>query len=484
MKIQRVCFLLIGLPLFLASPGFGQDIGQRNYLIEYVRLPYFQLSESIRTYQQKISMNKYVSQLLKETGLENAIKSELKDYMVLDGYEISETDPDLYILVNLATSKPLTPKLKVFSNSYSVRNEDGTVQSVPYSSFCYEIDYGVATLQLQIKTRQGVFLERTIEAPMLQTVFGSRGYETRYRSQESLQKGWESGKGPFLKRLANRLFTAMPNEVSDILSEYCLRQLQHRLSLEYIVRPEKNTTHTYEDFDKASLLLVEALKELKKDSIVLTNRLLKTDRSPIRTKIQEAIQIWEGLLAQADPKDNKARINKKIARILYFNLAKAYLWIEDYPKAQEYLQLRRDNKGGIAGIGDKSPKLNAFEKFLRTQELRARQNEWRLAEESNPLLAEEFKKGSKENLPILPNPLTSTSQWMAKEWEQMIIPSCSITSPLVPASVREEPLFTKYIQRAFCKLRSPESILMVVFTKSGAHWIYSSNFLRICWESC
>ncbi|GAB4398761.1 MAG: hypothetical protein OHK0053_17950 [Microscillaceae bacterium] len=390
MKIQNVYLLLVGLSLFLASPGFGQDIGQRRYTIEYARLPYFQLPESIRTYQQKISLNKYVAQLFKETGLENAIKSDLKGYLALDGYEISETDPDLYIIVTLATSKPLTSKLKVFNNSYSLNTADGTVQKVPYSSFCYEMDYGVATLQLQIKTRQGVFLERTIEAPLLNTVFGSQGYNTRYRSQEALKAGWEKEKLGFLQRLAGRLFATLPNEVSDVLGEYCLRKMHHQLMLEYVSLPEKNTNHTYGDLDQANQLLIEALEGLKKDSIVPTNRLIKTDRGPIRAKIQEAIQIWEGLLAQVDPKDNKARINKKIARILYFNLAKAYLWIEDYPKAQEYLQLRRDNKG----VGGEA-KLNAFEKFLRSQELRARQNEWRLADEANPLLAEEFKKGLK-----------------------------------------------------------------------------------------
>lgn len=49
--------------------------------------------------------------------------------------------------------------------------------------------------------------------------------------------------------------------------------------------------------------------------------------------IKELIPVYESQLKEYDPTNKKARINKNIAQALYLNLAQAYIWTNDYEKA-------------------------------------------------------------------------------------------------------------------------------------------------------
>mgnify|MGYP006091150603 FL=1 len=58
-----------------------------------------------------------------------------------------------------------------------------------------------------------------------------------------------------------------------------------------------------------------------------------------KSELNEAIQIWESELAEADLNDKKARINKKVTQSIYQNLIEASIFREEFIKAQDYLIL-------------------------------------------------------------------------------------------------------------------------------------------------
>lgn len=58
--------------------------------------------------------------------------------------------------------------------------------------------------------------------------------------------------------------------------------------------------------------------------------------TPDFSKLDESIEVWEKEVATADIGNKDARINKKIARQLYFNLAVAYMYQNKYPEAIKY----------------------------------------------------------------------------------------------------------------------------------------------------
>jgi hypothetical protein len=61
------------------------------------------------------------------------------------------------------------------------------------------------------------------------------------------------------------------------------------------------------------------------------------DKSNAKENISKAINIWLDQLAQSDLSDNKSRINKKSTALLYANLAEAYLWVDEFDKADLYI---------------------------------------------------------------------------------------------------------------------------------------------------
>lgn len=61
-----------------------------------------------------------------------------------------------------------------------------------------------------------------------------------------------------------------------------------------------------------------------------------------KVEIQKCVTLWEKELEEVDLGDKKARINRKMAGVLYQNIINGYIWLEDYDKAQSlYDELRR-----------------------------------------------------------------------------------------------------------------------------------------------
>lgn len=54
------------------------------------------------------------------------------------------------------------------------------------------------------------------------------------------------------------------------------------------------------------------------------------------SSFNKAINIWEKVLEQYDPNNKKARINREVAWYTMLNLGEAYLWINNFEKADEY----------------------------------------------------------------------------------------------------------------------------------------------------
>ena len=80
------------------------------------------------------------------------------------------------------------------------------------------------------------------------------------------------------------------------------------------------------------------------------------ERKSAIAKIENGIEIWEDALEETNPFDNKDRVNKKVTALLYANLAEAYMWINDFDAADNYLQ-----KAKIGGVS----KYKTFAKRLQ-----------------------------------------------------------------------------------------------------------------------
>lgn len=376
-------FIVCSITLVLLSATqfvVAQKNQDKSTLVNYVRQPFFQLPDFVQTYSSKVYFNKYLTDALRSNQMEEPIKNSFINNLILDGYERVEENSDIVLVANVSISKPLISNLKSYPLVFEYKEKEGdkeVVKQHSYTAYCYEITYGKALVNFQMKTSSGVYLIRDINAGEQSELFGSKDYNTCYKDAATAIIAWEKEGQNFLKGVISKWFSQIPSDLSVIIGEYCLRKSTHVLEIEAMKKDEKDKTDNYEVYNRATTTLFEGLALLKSDTIVTTNKLVRPKFEVCKAKIKEAIAIWENMLYEGNPMDKKVKLDKKIARLVYFDIAKAYTWIEDFPKAKEYLQLRWENKGGFLGIADQSVDINRFDKFLQSQELRFIENSWR-----------------------------------------------------------------------------------------------------------
>ena len=85
--------------------------------------------------------------------------------------------------------------------------------------------------------------------------------------------------------------------------------------------------------------------------------------------LRKAVTTWENALKESDPKSRKARVNQEVTETVLIDLSQAYIWLNDFTKAQEYLtkldnfniHLRKKNiRNDIKNfLSDQGPRVTA-----------------------------------------------------------------------------------------------------------------------------
>ena len=70
--------------------------------------------------------------------------------------------------------------------------------------------------------------------------------------------------------------------------------------------------------------------------------------------IRDCVTVWQEALAEADFENKKARVNAKLAGLLYINLINAHIWLEEYDKSDALFdEMRRvPTKKGAEGTAE------------------------------------------------------------------------------------------------------------------------------------
>ncbi len=92
-------------------------------------------------------------------------------------------------------------------------------------------------------------------------------------------------------------------------------------------------------------------------------------RDEAADKLHKAIAIWESALAEANPVDNKARINDKVTALLNVNLAEAYIWLGEYTRADNYIQKAKISNAGAGKYKREAGDLEGIMNHLKSREL-------------------------------------------------------------------------------------------------------------------
>jgi len=114
---------------------------------------------------------------------------------------------------------------------------------------------------------------------------------------------------------------------------------------------KKHKKHNYNDYQKAFEFAATGYS------------LLLSEPESATENINNAIQLWEKALTESDPSNRKARINQKISVLTILNLVEAYIWTNNYSKANDLLI-----KTVTLDPGRKERKLiTSYKEFLKGQ---------------------------------------------------------------------------------------------------------------------
>ena len=95
-------------------------------------------------------------------------------------------------------------------------------------------------------------------------------------------------------------------------------------------------------------------------------KLLTENKDKAIEKITKAVKLWNEALEESEPDYKKARINLDVTIITFFNLAEAYIWLDDFEKANVQL-----NKVSLLKLSKREQKrIDNYKKFNDAQQKR------------------------------------------------------------------------------------------------------------------
>jgi len=159
-----------------------------------------------------------------------------------------------------------------------------------------------------------------------------------YTSKSALNKAWDQM--AVNNRLSQMSVEAGCIAINSILNDrFCFSKKTRPMTI-YHAKTKKKVDYT--DLNNAALDMKMAMeKYLDKPAEAAEG-------------IRACVAVWEQVLTEADFENKKARINRKMAGLLYLNLINANIWLEDYDRVDALFdEMRRlDTKKSADGTAD------------------------------------------------------------------------------------------------------------------------------------
>lgn len=243
-------------------------------------------------------------------------------YLKVDGLEKGEENA-LVITVTLYGFDYVNPELKSEQKTRVSKNSNGESSKTKYTVYWYEASYKHA-MNLKVETPSGEVL--------VDEVFEEFNEYTIYRSQSKENSYPQMKAAPLKTRLEEKIVQDNMQIINEFINSRFGYPSIERTTTIRTVKPKK---HNYDDYIEAYNLATEGYEILAKDE------------ETAKTKLLEAIVIWEKALTESDVNNKKARINKNVTVATYLNLIEAYIWTNQYDKVNEIIS--KANKVKLSG---------------------------------------------------------------------------------------------------------------------------------------
>lgn len=376
-------FLL--LSFLVAAKGYGQKVTDDEINFEYKRLPAEPAGKGLTNYVSKVVLNYEAENAAKMeeynkqvVAAEQKYEQDVKDYPAKvkeaeEKYKKEKDEWDKKSMGSKITEKAMTgsndkPQKQIPSQPYK------SLPSKPVLKKAYDKDMLASTYV----SLDGYTKNPSNAVSVTVTLFGFEAvdpqlknetrnvlsggathpvnycwYETSYKHPMSV-KAEVPGKGEILNlgieqfnqyTVAKTAATegtsqAMNREsYSQQLEDKCLadnmKYVNQLINEKYGYSKIKRTTILYNVKPKGDMNYGDYQSAY--ESALSGYNMIASDAAGAKTKIKMAIDSWEKALQEYKPGDKKARVNDDIALSTRLNLAEAFMWTDEYQKADDQL---------------------------------------------------------------------------------------------------------------------------------------------------
>jgi len=302
MRLTFTTFLL----LLAAGISFSQNIKFEAKDIYYYRYPMKPLDKSAKTYSYR----------LEDLGndLTPWQRDSLASALHIPGFQRVRENGDVQL--ELVVSPLTVTKKEAMDKPIDV--EKNGKKSVMHQ-YWYDIMY-TFPMKIRVVAKGQVITEQDLEG-----FFTAKYYPQDNSSLSSLQQEYERDYS-FKDRLHYERTEQRQREVREwLFSNYGYGLYGDRIEVGYV----KDRKDEYSDLQKAFSLLYGAFAGADKKIDYLND--------DFKARVNEAIGIWEAALKESG-EEKSARINRKVTAMIYYNLGLAYYGLNNFDKAEEWLQ--------------------------------------------------------------------------------------------------------------------------------------------------
>jgi len=360
---MRYTLTLLGLSLLTAGTTFAQSIDAQKVSFDYLRLPLVPLPAGTKTYMPEVviryadavkeqqtahtqavaeakinaerAKQEYKALSLKDKMVNRVLLDERKpgeavipvadytaqvydpkmlaaSYVTISGLQKAQTaDADVRVTVNVEgfTQGPISP---INPAATGVRLGSGPAPT----KYAYEISYKSPIAVRAVAKDGTVLVDEIIEATNTYTKVNTESYN----SDADLAKFWGANQKTFLRQLDENSMKANMKLAAEYLDSKLGHKLITRNTNIWVVTDKKVNYDEYPQAFEKSMLGYKMLAD-------------QARMADGQKQIEAANELWKKALAEANPKDKKARIDEKVMAATLYNDAEANLWLNNFDEA-------------------------------------------------------------------------------------------------------------------------------------------------------
>ena len=374
MKLNTMKYFTLTLAALACLTMNAQNVQRETMSVEYISRPSEPLPAGVTTYNVEVNQT-YRDQFeaeLEQWEIDTQLAQETYD-AEMEAYNAKGTGAKILERALLDEKKPqlVLPRKPVATERLfepgiisSKIDMQGMTRTEGGATVTIEIQFFEASApedaQQEIKDKEGNVsykyyrtmkyrqpLRYTVQLPdgsviVDEVLTSSEDFTThtsnKYTTKSALNKGWNQA--AVNNRLSQTSVEAGMLVINNILNDrFCFAKKTRPMTI-YHAKTKKKVDYT--DLNNAALDMEMAMEKY-----------LNNNDEAV-AGIQACVKVWEAALAEADFDNKKARINRKMAGLLYLNLINAHIWLEDYDRVDVLFdEMRRvDTKKSAEGTAD------------------------------------------------------------------------------------------------------------------------------------